>query len=560
MRRLFLVLPLVAVLFACALPAAASVRRFAIVAGANRGGDDRPVLKYAVNDATRFAAVMQELGGVEAGDAVVLRQPRVGELEASMVAIGDRVRAIRRTAAATPGEAVRTEVFLYYSGHADEKGLLLGNDRISYETLRDRLDAIPADVRIAVLDACASGAITRMKGGRRKGAFDVDGSSSMRGQAFVTSSSANESAQESDRIGGSYFTHYLISGLRGAADASADGRVTLHEAYQFAFHETLSRTVGTRGGAQHPAYEIELSGTGDMVLTDLRTTSAGLVLGETMDGRFFIRDAHKQLVLECYKPLGRRVEVGLEPGAYDIHLERTGGSMRASFEVKDGGRLALDPDRFVPATLEATRVRGGGWVESASLQGRHRLELRLHPPQTGDLSEVGPAGVSNAEWTVTPVGIQYARFVRENLAVGVALEVLSREMFFESASDQISHQRNEVSLPVVVEWNPLGPNRARRAVRPYVFAGIGPVVTTIDSSTIGVARLASETSSGVSVVGVVGGRVDWGLGRSWAVGITAAWSRSGASDDEFTPLARRRVFQVGISVGWLFGSSASQGR
>ena len=44
--------------------------------------------------------------------------------------------------------AGRIEVLLYYSGHADEQGLLLGDDRYSYRTLRDRLDQIPADVRI----------------------------------------------------------------------------------------------------------------------------------------------------------------------------------------------------------------------------------------------------------------------------------------------------------------------------------------------------------------------------------------------------------------------------
>ena len=97
----------------------------------------------------------------------------------------------------------------------------------------------------------------------------------MRGHAFLTSSSEDEAAQESDRIGASFFTHYLVSGLRGAADVTGEGKVSLNEAYQFAFHETLGRTSETQVGAQHPAYDIELSGTGDVVMTDLRQTSAG---------------------------------------------------------------------------------------------------------------------------------------------------------------------------------------------------------------------------------------------------------------------------------------------
>ena len=43
--------------------------------------------------------------------------------------------------------------------------------------------------------------------------------------AFLTSSAETESAQESDRIRASYFTHYLISGFRGAADLSGDGSI-----------------------------------------------------------------------------------------------------------------------------------------------------------------------------------------------------------------------------------------------------------------------------------------------------------------------------------------------
>ena len=68
---------------------------------------------------------------------------------------------------------------------------------------------------------------------------DVSAAQDVEGHAFLTSSSADEAAQESDRIGGSFFTHYLITGLRGGADANADGKVTLGEAYQFAFAETV---------------------------------------------------------------------------------------------------------------------------------------------------------------------------------------------------------------------------------------------------------------------------------------------------------------------------------
>jgi uncharacterized caspase-like protein len=56
------------------------------------------------------------------------------------------------------------------------------------------------------------------------------------GEVVITSSSADELSQESDEVGGSYFTHYLLSGLRGAADTSGDGEVTLDEAYRYVYY------------------------------------------------------------------------------------------------------------------------------------------------------------------------------------------------------------------------------------------------------------------------------------------------------------------------------------
>jgi hypothetical protein len=322
----------------------------------------------------RFARVFAELGGVSRGNEIVLRQPKLRELEAAPDLLQSRATDARRNAGPTGG---RTEVLVYYSGHADEQGLLLGDDRYSYRTLRSRLDQIPADVRIAVLDACASGAFTRIKSGRARPAFLVDESANMCGHAFLTSSAATEAAQESDRIRASYFTHYLVPGFRGAADLSGDGKVTLNEAYQFAFRETLGRTVDTKAGPQHPSYEINLSGTGDVVMTDVRQTSATLIIPAEMDGRFFVRNAVRELVVELYKPRGRAVELGVEPGAYEVRVEIQKSSLVVKTQVADGARVALEPRQFGPAAVEATRLRGDIDAGRLAVAGRNRLELRF---------------------------------------------------------------------------------------------------------------------------------------------------------------------------------------
>ena len=129
-------------------------------------------------------------------------------------------------------DARRVEFMFYYSGHSDEEGILLNGEHFLFSELRAAIDKIEADVSIVILDSCASGAFTRIKGGLKLPPFLIDDSSKMEGHAFLTSSSEDEAAQESDNIGASFFTYYLVSGLRGAADTSQDQQVTLNEVYQ----------------------------------------------------------------------------------------------------------------------------------------------------------------------------------------------------------------------------------------------------------------------------------------------------------------------------------------
>src|SRR5439155_11671498 len=138
--------------------------------------------------------------------------------------------------------ASKVVLIFYYSGHSDGRALELGNERLQFGELRARLRSSGAAVRLAIVDSCKSGALLREKSGRLAAPFEIrladDISSS--GEALLTSSAEHEAALESQEIRGSFFSHHLISGLRGAADSSGDGRVTLSEAYNDAFVQTIS--------------------------------------------------------------------------------------------------------------------------------------------------------------------------------------------------------------------------------------------------------------------------------------------------------------------------------
>jgi len=330
---------------------AATARRIALLIGVNDGGPERARLRYATSDAQAFGKVLVELGGVAESDRLwVLDSDRAGVLAG--------LEKLKRLAQSAQQPGVRVEVILYYSGHSDEEGLLLRGQRLTFRELRTALDEIPAVVRVAVVDSCASGALSRAKGGQLRPPFLVDVSAQVRGHAILTSSSETEVSQESDRIRGSFFTHHLVSGMRGAADLSHDGRVTLTEAYQFAFNETLAHTENTRGGAQHPTYDIELAGTGDLVMTDLRTASAGLALGEALEGRLFVRDTTGALVVEVNKRAGAPIDLALPPGRYSVRREWATGSALANVELLPGQRISLSQPAFIASALEPTALRG----------------------------------------------------------------------------------------------------------------------------------------------------------------------------------------------------------
>jgi hypothetical protein len=123
--------------------------RFAFIIGANDGGSGKVKLQYAVSDAQSVAKVLVDLGGVKKSDIMFLADPSPSQV------INGLNEMSKKILAAKPNYN-RVEVVFYYSGHSDEKGLLLKGDLLSYGKLKSMIQDMPADVRIAILDSCAS--------------------------------------------------------------------------------------------------------------------------------------------------------------------------------------------------------------------------------------------------------------------------------------------------------------------------------------------------------------------------------------------------------------------
>ena len=543
------------VLIAQDLFALDGVQRWVLAVGANDGGTKRETLQYAVSDAQNFVQVMETMGGVDAG--VLLSDPRIDDLEKALNALHNRV---------AYAEAARREVIIYYSGHADENGLRLGESLFSYARLRNAMDRMEAEVQIAILDACASGAITRLKGGRRQKAFMVDASSDMRGYAFLTSSSADEVAQESDAIGASFFSHYLVSGLRGAADVTGDGRVTLNEAYHFAFQNTLEGTERTLGGVQHPAYDIKMTGTGDVVMTDVRQTSAGLILAEVLQGRFFVRNANRQLIAELYKPAGRRVELGLEPGLYRVHMAREVQSATASVELAMGQREILDEEHFEIIARERTTMRG----EIKYGVKRSRVELRggYWNPSGESTTSTDGLGWQSTENGVGSIAYIYQK--KANLAlifrsVGLISETKNSVGVLDTSPSSVMVMA--LLFGVRYYW-PLAPS----PFRPYLAASVGPYLSIDDvwQNDQGIWQeeredeeddnredtgqlLVHAARDQVTIGTYVGGGVDFAIGKYLMLGASAGYHLVANFAE---PIRGRRNFsgpELSFSLSLLWG-------
>ena len=461
-----------------------TVRRFALIAAANDGGEGRPRLRYAETDARTFARVLRGIGGVDDRDQRLLVQPSPTDFETALEQMRSRLDAAR-------GTARRIELVVYYSGHSDAEGLLLGGERYSYRALKSTLADLPADVRIAILDSCASGAMTRLKGGFRRPPFTVDESNRVKGYAVLTSSSEDEAAQESDRLGASFFTHYLVSGLRGAGDLSQDGRVTLNEAYNFAFHETLARTENTQGGAQHAAYDIQLVGSGDVVMTDLRATTAGLNLNDMLAGRVYIRDVDGRLAVELRKIPGRSVRLGLEPGRYSVIVEHGKRRSRGEVTVAPGSIVELDTGRLEAFEAEPTAARGG--AEPPSSEASQPAGYRSVPVNIG----IFPAFSFNggADPTLNHLSLSLLMshaYDLEGFALALGANWLDRNM----TGLQIATGFNRVGgLATGSQWS-VGFNLAKRLTGVQSTVGFNQMHAGTGAQLAVGANLASEDLSG----------------------------------------------------------------
>ena len=361
MPRLLLILAGCTLLAAGSAARADSVR-LAIVVGNNIGHGSRPPLHFAEDDAAKFARVLTELGGVSPSDLYLLQGKNREALEETFDRVAQRIGALH----GAPGH--RATLIFYFSGHSDGTALELGQDRLPFTELQARLKQSGAEIRVAIADSCRSGALLAAKGGRlsqpfenpivrqlRAGRLGAPGLQRLqRGRAGV------------ERNPGLVLHPSLDLGLRGAADASGDGRVTLAEAYKYAYERTLAATSQTLAGPQHPSYDIRLAGVGELVLTQLTRPSGALVLPAGFERALVSEPTRDEVLAEV--PAGAPPRVAVPPGDYLVRLWRKGEVYSGRVLVGRNEAKAVAWESLQPIRLSSaqTTAKGGSADVSAA--------------------------------------------------------------------------------------------------------------------------------------------------------------------------------------------------
>ncbi len=446
-----------------------TVATYALLVGSNAGGPGQTDLRYSEDDARRVGAVLTELGGYSADTIDIVTHPTPDILR-------DRLAKLAVRVAADVAAGRQARIFFYYSGHARATAIDLGADELPLAELRQRLFAVPATLTIVVLDACQSGAFSRVKGAAPAADFSFNSRERLdaSGIAVLASSTGSELSQESEQLKGSYFTHNLLVGLRGAGDANHDGEVSIDEAYRYAYHQTLLATTETAVGGQHVTFEADLKGHGEVPLSYPRAASAAIVLPAALEGQTLVEDRRAHTVVaETYKAAGAAVRIALAPGDYDVLVRHGDRLSRCPVTASPDGAM-IDVEHCSSEAIVVERSKGG-------YAHRYRIEVAgLAGPERDDnftkhLSS--SFGYTESLAPAAGVSVLGMRQLRDRLWVGGLVSFGTAPSWSRSVdnADALRFQWNLTTLAAVAEGEqPLGDHgfRAHTSIYARVAAGV----------------------------------------------------------------------------------------
>jgi Caspase domain len=301
-------------------------KQLVIAIGNDLGLDGDEPLVFAQADAVRVSEVFAEVGLPGAVPPVVLRGATRDEVLATLEAL--------RRAASPLGSLV-----VYYAGHGDAQTLHLAGARLPISDLLAAVERIPAALKVVIVDACRVGA--RARGVTVGPPFDVRAERSrVTGTVVISAAGDGEPAYESSSLKGAIFTHFLLSGLRGAADLNGDGRVTVDEVFEHAWSRTVRQSALADGAMQRPELLVETRGEGSAFLTQPARADAQVII-EPGDAQYVFFRSQGAPMGEVTAS-ARRLTLALPRGRYTVLRRRPDeGAAVADLDLAWGGTASV---------------------------------------------------------------------------------------------------------------------------------------------------------------------------------------------------------------------------
>jgi hypothetical protein len=200
-----------------------------------------PVLRYTDDDAYRIHGFLKSPEGGAIPDEQM-------EILIDDAATYDNIKSTMQRIFNQAGPS--DMVVLYFSGHG-LKGSFLPFDfdgfdhKLPHEEITAFFKNSPAKFKLCIADACHSGSLLAMRSGSAQSIIttyydklaEANG-----GTALLLSSKSEETSLESSGLRQGVFSHFLIKGLKGEADANSDSIISVQELYEYVFENVRTYT------------------------------------------------------------------------------------------------------------------------------------------------------------------------------------------------------------------------------------------------------------------------------------------------------------------------------